>query len=56
MATQLHPGEGVADAAAHTAAHTASVHGGWRGMLADWGSDRHAFQVSWGKAMFRKRD
>ena len=25
--------------------------GGWRGLLADWSSDRQAFQVSWGKAM-----
>ncbi|HJV53327.1 MAG TPA: heme-copper oxidase subunit III family protein [Noviherbaspirillum sp.] len=25
--------------------------GGWRGLLADWASDRQAFQVSWGKAM-----
>lgn len=25
--------------------------GGWRGLIADWGSDRQAFQVSWGKAM-----
>lgn len=24
---------------------------GWRGLIADWGSDRQAFQVSWGKAM-----
>ena len=52
MATQLHPGDRVTDSVAHTASHTgASAHGGWRGMLADWGSDRHAFQVSWGKAM-----
>lgn len=52
MATQLHPGDRITDSVAHTASHTAaSAHGGWRGMLADWGSDRHAFQVSWGKAM-----
>ncbi|QKS62378.1 cytochrome c oxidase subunit 3 [Cupriavidus gilardii] len=38
----------MAESVAHTAA---PAHGGWRGMLADWGSDRHAFQVSWGKAM-----
>ncbi|WP_019141857.1 heme-copper oxidase subunit III family protein [Noviherbaspirillum massiliense] len=25
--------------------------GGWRGLVADWSSDRQAFQVSWGKAM-----
>jgi cytochrome c oxidase subunit 3 len=24
---------------------------GWRGLLADWGSDGQAFRVSWGKAM-----
>src|ERR1043166_7801652 len=24
---------------------------GLRGLTADWSSDRHAFQVSWGKAM-----
>ncbi len=24
---------------------------GWRQLLSDWSSDRHAFQVSWGKAM-----
>ncbi|RIX71777.1 heme-copper oxidase subunit III family protein [Acidovorax cavernicola] len=24
---------------------------GWRGLLADWSSDREAFRVSWGKAM-----
>ncbi|HYD82330.1 MAG TPA: heme-copper oxidase subunit III family protein [Paucimonas sp.] len=24
---------------------------GWRGLVADWASDRQAFQVSWGKAM-----
>jgi cytochrome c oxidase subunit 3 len=24
---------------------------GWRGFVADWSSDRQAFQVSWGKAM-----
>jgi cytochrome c oxidase subunit 3 len=24
---------------------------GWRGLIADWSSDRHAFAVSWGKAM-----
>ncbi|WP_428420828.1 heme-copper oxidase subunit III family protein [Methylibium sp.] len=24
---------------------------GWRGLVADWSSDREAFQVSWGKAM-----
>ena len=24
---------------------------GWRGLIADWSSDREAFQVSWGKAM-----
>ncbi len=25
--------------------------GGWRQLVADWSSDRQAFQVSWGKAM-----
>lgn len=25
--------------------------GGWRGLIADWSSDRQAFHVSWGKAM-----
>jgi len=25
--------------------------GGWRGLVADWSSDRQAFHVSWGKAM-----
>src|SRR5881628_4155239 len=24
---------------------------GWRGLVADWSSDRNAFAVSWGKAM-----
>lgn len=24
---------------------------GWRGLVADWSSDRQAFHVSWGKAM-----
>ena len=24
---------------------------GWRGLIADWSSDRQAFKVSWGKAM-----
>jgi len=24
---------------------------GWRGLVADWSSDREAFQVAWGKAM-----
>ena len=24
---------------------------GWRGLVADWSSDRQAFQVAWGKAM-----
>ena len=24
---------------------------GWRGLVADWSSDRRAFGVSWGKAM-----
>ena len=24
---------------------------GWRGLIADWSSDREAFRVSWGKAM-----
>lgn len=24
---------------------------GWRGLVSDWSSDRHAFNVSWGKAM-----
>lgn len=24
---------------------------GWRGLVADWSSDQHAFQVSWGKTM-----
>ncbi|AOZ02357.1 bb3-type cytochrome oxidase subunit IV [Cupriavidus sp. USMAHM13] len=27
------------------------VPSGWRGLVADWRSDQHAFQVSWGKAM-----
>lgn len=40
----------------HTALPAASAavarpHGGLRGLLADWGSDRQAFRVSWGKAM-----
>lgn len=29
----------------------AAAPGGWRGLLADWGGDRQAFRVSWGKAM-----
>lgn len=29
----------------------ASPAGGWRGLVADWSSDRTAFRVSWGKAM-----
>ena len=28
-----------------------SAVGGLRGLIADWSSDRQAFQVSWGKAM-----
>nr|WP_254783844.1 heme-copper oxidase subunit III family protein [Collimonas sp. OK307] len=30
---------------------TAPVPGRWRQLVADWSSDRQAFQVSWGKAM-----
>lgn len=29
----------------------ATAVGGWRGLVADWSSDRQAFHVSWGKAM-----
>lgn len=29
----------------------ASAASGWRGLVADWSSDRQAFHVSWGKAM-----
>jgi cytochrome c oxidase subunit 3 len=29
----------------------ASPVAGWRGLIADWSSDREAFHVSWGKAM-----
>jgi cytochrome c oxidase subunit 3 len=29
----------------------ASAAPGWRGLIKDWGSDREAFRVSWGKAM-----
>ncbi|MXP66139.1 bb3-type cytochrome oxidase subunit IV [Roseomonas sp. M0104] len=32
--------------------HPGMQHGGWRGFVADWSSDRRAFRdVSWGKAM-----
>lgn len=30
---------------------TAGAAAGWRGLVADWSSDREAFHVSWGKAM-----
>jgi cytochrome c oxidase subunit 3 len=30
---------------------TATATAGWRGLIADWSSDREAFHVSWGKAM-----
>ncbi|MFJ7565810.1 heme-copper oxidase subunit III family protein [Herminiimonas sp. NPDC097707] len=30
---------------------TSTAIGGWRQLVADWSSDRQAFQVSWGKAM-----
>lgn len=30
---------------------TVSSAGGWRGLVADWSSDRTAFRVSWAKAM-----
>ena len=30
---------------------TAAAMSGWRGLVADWSSDRQAFHVSWGKAM-----
>jgi cytochrome c oxidase subunit 3 len=33
------------------AAHPAAGPAGWRGLIADWSSDREAFHVSWGKAM-----
>jgi cytochrome c oxidase subunit 3 len=33
-----------------TTAQAAPVEG-WRGLIADWASDRQAFKVSWGKAM-----
>ncbi|MES2363764.1 MAG: heme-copper oxidase subunit III family protein [Pseudomonadota bacterium] len=33
------------------AAPVATAGAGWRGLVADWSSDRQAFQVSWGKAM-----
>ena len=33
------------------AAHPAAGPAGWRGLIADWSSDRQAFRVSWGKAM-----
>lgn len=39
----------VTQAAAPERAHY--VPSGWRGLVADWRSDQHAFQVSWGKAM-----
>jgi len=29
----------------------AAAVGGWRGLVADWSSDREAFHVAWGKAM-----
>jgi cytochrome c oxidase subunit 3 len=34
-----------------TATATATATAGWRGLIADWSSDREAFHVSWGKAM-----
>ncbi|MFI5444499.1 heme-copper oxidase subunit III family protein [Polaromonas sp. UC242_47] len=37
MSAELHPAPAVIS--------------GWRGLVADWSSDRQAFQVSWGKAM-----
>jgi len=36
---------------ASTAAQAPFVPSGWRGLVADWRSDQHAFKVSWGKAM-----
>ncbi|WP_341893443.1 heme-copper oxidase subunit III family protein [Variovorax sp. YR752] len=37
--------------AAATLARPAVAASGWRGLVADWSSDRQAFHVSWGKAM-----
>ncbi|PLC04990.1 bb3-type cytochrome oxidase subunit IV [Variovorax sp. RO1] len=34
-----------------TLARPAVAASGWRGLVADWSSDRQAFHVSWGKAM-----
>ena len=34
-----------------SASATATATAGWRGLIADWSSDREAFHVSWGKAM-----
>lgn len=34
-----------------TLASPAVAASGWRGLVADWSSDRQAFHVSWGKAM-----
>jgi len=36
---------------AATPSNPASAASGWRGLVADWSSDRQAFHVSWGKAM-----
>ena len=38
-------------AVALPAAPPRAAHGGWRQLVADWSSDRQAFQVAWGKAM-----
>lgn len=40
MSAELHPFQAAP-----------AVISGWRGLVADWSSDRQAFQVSWGKAM-----
>ena len=44
-------GETASGGSAGTAGTTADAAAGWRGFVADWSSDRQAFQVSWGKAM-----
>ena len=40
-----------ASTAAPAVAVPVRISAGWRGLIADWSSDREAFHVSWGKAM-----
>lgn len=52
MSTPIDSSASFEPTAAHgAAAPTGAPVSGVRGLLADWGSDRQAFRVSWGKAM-----